>query len=63
VDDQSIYNRSSTYVDPGPDLPRGSTVIASWTMEKNVSVFCDSADDNPNGSAPVRLDPTPGSRR
>ena len=29
-------------------LPRGSTVIGSWTMEKNLSVFC-ANDDNPNG--------------
>ncbi len=31
-------------------LPRGSTVIASWTMEKNVSNFC-ANDDNPNGTS------------
>jgi len=29
-------------------LPRGSTVIGSWTMERNISVFC-ANDDNPNG--------------
>jgi hypothetical protein len=46
VNDQSIYNGIDLSIQGR--LPRGSTVIASWTMEKNVSVFCDS-DDNPNG--------------
>jgi hypothetical protein len=48
VNDQSIYNGIDVSVQGR--LPRGSTVIASWTMEKNVSVFCDS-NDNPNGPA------------
>jgi len=29
-------------------LPGGAMMFGSWTMEKNVSVFCES-DDNPNG--------------
>jgi hypothetical protein len=43
---QSIYNGIDVSVQGR--LPRGSTVIASWTMEKNLSVFC-ANDDNPNG--------------
>src|SRR5438876_9820829 len=44
--DQSIYNGVDVLLQGR--LKGGSTVIASWTMEKNVSVFCTS-DDNPNG--------------
>jgi hypothetical protein len=46
VDDQSIYNGLDVSLQGR--LPGGSTVIGSWTMEKNVSVFC-SSNDNPNG--------------
>jgi hypothetical protein len=45
-DDQSIYNGVDVLIQGR--LARGSTIIASWTTEKNVSVFC-SSDDNPNG--------------
>jgi hypothetical protein len=45
-DDQSIYNGLDVLVQGR--LRGGSTIIASWTTEKNVSVFC-SSDDNPNG--------------
>jgi hypothetical protein len=46
VPDQSIYD-GFDFTFQGR-LPHGSTLIASWTAEKNVSVFC-SSDDNPNG--------------
>jgi hypothetical protein len=45
-DDKSIYNGVDVLVQGR--LGGGSTIIASWTIEKNVSVFC-SSDDNPNG--------------
>ena len=45
TNDQSIYNGIDMSIQGR--LPHGSTVIASWTMEKNVSVYCDN-DDNPN---------------
>ncbi|MCM3879401.1 MAG: TonB-dependent receptor, partial [Vicinamibacterales bacterium] len=48
VDYESIYNGVDVSVQGR--LPGGSTVIASWTMEKNISVFC-ANDDNPNGTA------------
>jgi hypothetical protein len=48
ADFQSIYNGIDVSVQGR--LPRGSTVIASWTMEKNLSVFC-ANDDNPNGTS------------
>jgi hypothetical protein len=46
VPDQSIYNGVDLAIQGR--LKGGSTVIGSWTMEKNVSVFC-SNNDNPNG--------------
>ena len=46
VPDQSIYNGIDLSVQGR--LKGGSTVIASWTTEKNISVFCSSNDD-PNG--------------
>jgi hypothetical protein len=46
VDDQSIYNGFDLSVQGR--LKGGSTVIASWTTERNISVFC-SNNDNPNG--------------
>jgi len=48
VPDQSIYNGVDMSVQGR--LKGGSTVIGSWTMERNVSVFC-SNNDNPNGPA------------
>ena len=45
-DDQSIYNGFDFLLQGR--LRGGSTIIASWTTEKNVSVFC-SSNDNPNG--------------
>jgi hypothetical protein len=44
--DQSIYNGVDFLVQGR--IRGGSTLIASWTTEKNVSVFC-ASDDNPNG--------------
>jgi hypothetical protein len=46
VDYKSIYNGVDFSIQGR--LPGGSTVIGSWTMEKNLSVFC-ANDDNPNG--------------
>ena len=45
-DDKSIYDGIDVLVQGR--LRGGSNIIASWTIEKNVSVFC-SSDDNPNG--------------
>jgi Carboxypeptidase regulatory-like domain len=48
VADQSIYDGFDFYIQGR--LKGGSTVFGSWTVEKNVSVFC-SSNDNPNGPA------------
>jgi carboxypeptidase family protein/TonB-dependent receptor-like protein len=49
--DQSIYNGLDVTIQGR--LKGGSTIIGSWTSEKNVSVFC-SSDDDPNG--PTKAD-------
>jgi hypothetical protein len=46
VDDQSIYDGFDLTFNAR--LGRGVTAFGSWTIERNVSVFC-SSDDNPNG--------------
>jgi Carboxypeptidase regulatory-like domain len=46
VPDQSIYNGFDLSFQGR--LARGATVIGSWTMEKNLSVYCSNNDD-PNG--------------
>ena len=46
VPDQSIYNGFDFSIQGR--LKGGSTVLGSWTTEKNISVFCSSNDD-PNG--------------
>ena len=52
VPDRSIYD-GFDFAFHGR-LPHGSTIIASWTTEKNVSVFC-ATDDNPNGPTVIDL--------
>ncbi len=44
--DQSIYNALEANVEARG--ANGRAVVANWTMERNVSVFCDT-NDNPNG--------------
>src|SRR5207244_4098518 len=46
VADRSIYNGLDVSIQTR--LKGGSTIIGSWTTERNVSVFCSSNDD-PNG--------------
>jgi hypothetical protein len=46
VPDQSIYNGFDFTIQGR--LKGGSTVLGSWTTEKNISVFCSNNDD-PNG--------------
>jgi hypothetical protein len=50
-EDRSLYTGFETSF--STRLPGGAMMFGSWTMEKNVSVFCES-DDNPNG--PPRAD-------
>jgi hypothetical protein len=45
---ESLYNGIDVSVQGR--LPHGSTMLASWTMEKNLSNFC-ANDDNPNGTS------------
>src|SRR6185295_17166758 len=44
--DESIYNAIEANVEARGG--NGRVVAVNWTMEKNVSVFCDT-NDNPNG--------------
>ncbi len=46
LDYRSLYNGIDLSIQGR--LKGGSTVIGSWTMERNLSVFC-ASDDNPNG--------------
>src|SRR5207237_884246 len=46
VSNQSIYNGVDLAFQAR--LKGGSTIIGSWTTERNISVFC-ASDDNPNG--------------